>query len=227
MRAAAQEVLVQNVCEKGGRTVKRIGIRFACASILTALALSGCAGGDGNVGGDDRIGAFGTGYGSNGTRLLERDARDRIPGSEAERADRSGKAPAAGVDRRDERFGAGVSGGRPKTGAGDGGAGSVGVGNGYDGITPDGAGTSDPEGAAERGRNEGGGTALRIGGIEIRYGYAASAGEAAAGGRVLRVASPAAREALERLIRSLESGPPSARADEIARDLRIVLKDAR
>lgn len=210
--------------------MKRITIRLACASVLTALALSGCAGG-GNAGGDDRIGAFGTGYGSNGTRLFERDARDRIPGSEAARADRSGKAPSAGDDRRSEWFGADASGGRPKAGARNGDTGSVGIGNGYDGITPDGAGTSDPKGdpagANIPGRHANGGAALRIGGIEIRYGNAASAVEAGADGRVLRVTSPAAREALERLIRDLKSGSPSARADEIARDLRIVLKDAR
>jgi len=55
--------------------VKRITMRLACASILTALVLSGCAGG-GN-GYDDRIGAYGTGYGSNGNRLFERDDEDR------------------------------------------------------------------------------------------------------------------------------------------------------
>jgi len=44
---------------------------------------------------------------------------------------------------------------------------------------------------------------------------------------VLRVTSPVARKALERLSRSLASGQLSARADVIANDLRIVLKDAR
>jgi hypothetical protein len=216
-----------------------MAIGLACASVMASLTLSGCAGGGGN--GDDRIGAFGTGYGSNGTRLLERDGRDRLSAGATDEAGSTGgeqaKDKAGGLVRRGgmkrvmngpdgvKEADGGRSVGRIESGlsgrlrAGDGSG--FPVGNGYDGITPDGAGTSDPKGAAAEGR--GGGIALQLGGIRITD----TGGIAGDGARVLRVTSPAARRALARLSRNLQSGRPSDRADEIARDLRIVLKDAR
>ena len=204
--------------------IRRISIGLVCA--LTALALSGCAGGGAN--GGDQV----TKYGSNGTRLLERDhdsARDWLPGT-----DDAGRILPGERRSGVSRGGAGASGERPDggrvgTGARDGGqatghrdAGRDGfIGNGYDGITPDGAGTSDPKRAAAE--SAAGGVSLQIGGIRITD----AEGESGDGARVLRVTSPAARKALVRLNRNLASGRPSDRADEIAKDLLIVLKDAR
>jgi len=226
--------------------VKRITMRLACASILTALVLSGCAGG-GN-GYDDRIGAYGTGYGSNGNRLFERDDEDRPArrgdAGHADRGKEMNKTQTAENGGRSGMFGTEdeFNGSRDGGGAGWFGAGTFSgrmkdsdklddtrnfrIGNGYDGITSDGAGTSDPKGAPVRTGN-GGGVELQLGGIRITSGDSASAREAGDGSRVLRVTSPVARKALERLSRSLASGQLSARADVIANDLRIVLKDAR
>jgi len=217
-------------------------IRLACAAVLTALMLSGCAGGDGD---DGRIGSFGTGYGSNGARLFELDDVNRPEGrGGADRAKGPGNGRAAEAGSRSRMFGSEdeFNGSRDGGGAGWFGAGtfsgrmndsdklddtrSFRVGNGYDGITSDGAGTSDPRGAAVR-TGYGGGIALQLGGIRITDGDAPSARDAGDGGRVLRVTSPAARKALERLSRSLASGQLSAKAEDIANDLRIVLKDAR
>lgn len=230
--------------------MKRITIRLACASIAMALALSGCAGDGGN--GGDRTGAFGTGYGSNGTRLFERDdvnrpkgARDAVDAGRANVPDkgRSGGRERSGMFGSEDKlngsrdgggagwFGLGTFSGRKKDSDKSDATRSFRVGNGYDGITPDGAGTSDPEGAPVR-AGAGDLSALRLGGVWIADGNAASASGAAGGktgdgSRVLRVSSPVARRALGRLIRNLSSGHLSARADAIARDLRIVLKDAR
>lgn len=213
--------------------IRRIAIGVACAAALTTLALTGCAGG-GNDG--DRIGAFGTGYGSNGTRLLERDDDGRPSAGAPEEAGRIG-GPATdevgGYGRRGAKGGfaggvkeeggpsagriePGLSGERLRSGSRSG----VPVGNGYDGITPDGKGTSDPKGAAAE---NSGGVALQLGGLRIADADAMTGD----GARVLRVTSPAARQALSRLSRNLQSGRPWDRADEIARDLRIVLRDAR
>ena len=229
------------------RRVRRIGMGLVCAMLLSALALSGCSG-FGGKDGDDRTGAFGTGYGSNGARLFERDepVRPRGSGADANRAGESkdgsavrenGKGGRSGMFGSEDEangsrdgggagwFGTGVFTGR-KQELGEGRR----IGNGYDGITPDGAGTSDPKGAPVPAREAGGAVVLRLGGIRItdgKAGPAEAAGEAGEGGRVLRVTSPVARAALARLNRTLSSGRLSARADEIARDLRIVLRDAR
>ena len=207
--------------------MKQFTIRLVCASVLTALALSGCAGGAN--GDDDRIGAFGTGYGSNGTRLFERDGRDdRPPGSGAYDARRAGGADSGfkgtSMPGVRERSAGGSGAGGSDAGGQDAGR-SKPVGNGYDGITPDGAGSSDPRGAdgSARADRAVGGTVLQLGGIRITDADA----ETGEGARTLRVTTPAARKALERLSRNLRSGRPSDKADEITRDLRIVLKSAR
>jgi len=209
--------------------MKRITIRLVCASVATALVLSGCAG-DGN-GGGDRTGAFGTGYGSNGARLFERDDVNRPKGlrgaGDAGRVNGPDRGQTAGKGARGGMFGSEDewNGSRDGGGAGWFGAGtftgrlkdsdklddtrSFRIGNGYDGITSDGAGTSDPKGAPVR-TGGGGGAPLQLGGIRITSGYAASAnsaGETEDGSRVLRVTSPAARRALERLSRSLTVRP--------------------
>ena len=221
--------------------MKRIFIGLVCAALLPALALTGCAGGGD---GGDRIGSFGTGYGSNGTRLFERDEPVRPPGSgagvagrpEGESVKAKGSERTAGEGGRSGMFGSEDEANGSRDGGGAGwfgtgvftgrkqelGEGSR-VGNGYDGITSDGAGSSDPRGA----RTAAGGTMLRLGGVLVADGGAGAADNAGDGERMLRVTSPAARAALERLSRNLSGGPLSAKADEIARDLRIVLKNAR
>jgi len=235
--------------------MKRHIIGIICASVLTSLALSGCAGAGGAD--DDRIGAFGTGYGSNGARLFERDDDHRprgnggaggagrrtgvadgpdmmrMPGEDGRRSGMFGSED-EGNGSRDGggagRFGVGTFSGRLTDGDKLDATRSFRVGNGYDGITSDGAGSSDPKGKSDVSALEpGGAIALQLGGIRIADGSAASAAESAGGdgGRVLRVTSPAARAALKRLSRSLSSGGLASKADQIASDLRIVLKNAR
>lgn len=243
---------------------------LACAIGLSALALAGCGG----SGADDAdnvnnangigmktgrqytrndngngIGSFGTGYGSNGTRLFERDDDVRLNG-------RNGSGMFGSEDE--------ANGSRDGGGAGWFGTGKFTglmndsdksdatrgqrIGNGFDGIRSDGAGTSDPRGAvngrAARSAASHDRTMLVLGnvmivgaagGAETGAGAAGQAGIAGntagqrnvAGQRVLRVTNPAALKALQRLNRSLQSGQLAKQAEEIADDLRMVLKNAR